>query len=59
MELEVNIELGLQTVNYHTLKKSIEDIPWRNLSTVSFVVKYNFQTTVHMILNLLKIVNKM
>ena len=26
--LEITIELGLQTVNYHTLKKSTEVIPW-------------------------------
>ncbi|WP_462274488.1 tRNA modification radical SAM protein MnmL/YtqA, partial [Filifactor alocis] len=51
--IEINMELGLQTVNYHTLKNIN-----RGHTLAEFIdciircKKYGFQTTVHMILNL-------
>lgn len=51
--LEITIELGLQTVNYHTLKKvnrghSLAEF----IDAVLRIKKYGFQICVHLILNL-------
>lgn len=50
---DVNIELGLQTVNYKTLKKINRGHTLAEfIDTVLMIKKYNFTITSHMILNL-------
>lgn len=51
--IEITIELGLQTVNYHTLKKinrghSLAEF----IDSILRIKKYGFETCVHLILNL-------
>lgn len=51
--LEINIELGLQTVNYHTLKKINRGHTLGEfIDAVLRVKKRGFKTVVHLILNL-------
>ncbi len=51
--VNVSIELGLQTVNYHTLKKINRGHTLAELiDAVIRIKKYGFETTVHLILNL-------
>ncbi|MBS4536573.1 TIGR01212 family radical SAM protein [Clostridium sp. D2Q-14] len=51
--IEITIELGLQTVNYHTLKKINRGHTLAELiDSVIRIKKYNFEVCVHLILNL-------
>ncbi|SHJ92943.1 TIGR01212 family radical SAM protein [Tepidibacter formicigenes] len=51
--VNISIELGLQTVNYHTLKKINRGHTLAELiDSVIRTKKYNFETIVHLILNL-------
>lgn len=51
--VNISIELGLQTVNYHTLKKINRGHTLAELiDAVIRIKKYGFETTVHLILNL-------
>ena len=51
--VKISIELGLQTVNYHTLKKINRGHTLAELiDAVIRIKKYGFETTVHLILNL-------
>ncbi|NPV74290.1 MAG: TIGR01212 family radical SAM protein [Pelotomaculum sp.] len=52
-KLDVNIELGLQTVNYHTLEKVNRGHTLAEfIDAVLRVKRYGFDTCVHLILNL-------
>jgi radical SAM protein (TIGR01212 family) len=52
-QLDVNIELGLQTVNYHTLKKINRGHTLAEfIESVLRIKKYGFETCAHIILNL-------
>lgn len=51
--INISIELGLQTVNYHTLKSINRGHTLAELiDAVIRIKKYNFETAVHLILNL-------
>ncbi|SHH35427.1 TIGR01212 family radical SAM protein [Tepidibacter thalassicus] len=51
--VNISIELGLQTVNYHTLKKINRGHTLAEfIDAVVRIKKYNFETIVHLILNL-------
>ncbi len=51
--VEISIELGLQTVNYHTLKKINRGHTLAEyIDAVNIINKYNFEICTHLILNL-------
>lgn len=52
-KINISIELGLQTVNYHTLKKINRGHGLAEfIETILRIKKYNFETCAHVILNL-------